>query len=263
MVYVLIFVFVFGVVIGSFLNVVILRYGTGQSFVKGSSRCFSCGKKLSWHELVPIFSFLIQKGRCRGCGSKISWQYPVVEFLTGALFVATFFQLSTSEVDSWRVLFLWVIVSLLIIISVYDIKHFIIPNKIVWIFNGLAFAMLFCGFFYQGPSLVVLPRTVLGSFLGGLAFFSFFALLWAVSRGRWMGFGDAKLALGLGWFLGPSQTFSAFLISFWLGAVVGIGLLALSKYSLKSQIPFGPFLVAGAVISFLFDLNIFGLLYGG
>ena len=83
-------IFVFGTIIGSFLNVVILRYGTGKSFAKGSSQCFSCGKKLSWYELVPILSFLFQKGKCKGCGSKISWQYPLIETITGVLFLLIF-----------------------------------------------------------------------------------------------------------------------------------------------------------------------------
>jgi len=251
-------IFVFGAIIGSFLNVVILRYGTGKSFAKGSSQCFSCGKKLSWYELVPIFSFLIQKGRCRGCGSKISIQYPLVELVTGVLFTLILLRSDLSslimEIGSryFEVLFLWVLVSLLIVISVYDLRHFIIPNKVVWIFNGLAFLFIFFKNLDLGPQI-----------LSGLAFAGFFALIWLVSRGKWMGFGDAKLALGLGWLLGPTQTFSAFLISFWLGAVVGIGLLVLNKkYSFKSQIPFGPFLVVGALIAFLFDINIFSLLYG-
>ena len=154
-----------------------------------------------------------------------------------------------------EVFFVWILVSLLIIISVYDLRHFIIPNKVVWIFNGVAFVSLF----------IIHYSLFISYILSGLVFFGFFALLWLVSRGKWMGFGDAKLALGLGWLLGPVQTFSAFLISFWLGAIVGIGLLILkkSKYSIKSQIPFGPFLVVGAIVSFLFNINIFGLLYGG
>jgi leader peptidase (prepilin peptidase)/N-methyltransferase len=100
------------------------------------------------------------------------------------------------------------------------------------------------------------------SFLAGLAFFSFFGLLWLLSKGKWMGFGDAKLALGLGWLLGPVGTFSAGLISFWLGSIVGLLLLFLNKdnFSIKSKIPFAPFLIAGALIVFLFDINVLNIL---
>jgi len=154
-------IFFFGAVIGSFLNVVILRYNTGGSLFKKRSRCFSCQKKLNWYELIPIFSFFIQKGKCKGCGSKISWQYPVVEFLTGFLFLTATWKLSF-QVEA-ELLFAWLIISLLIVIAVYDFRHKIIPNSFVWMFNLLAFL----GLFLQNRS----PEPVFGFFLAGFAFF--------------------------------------------------------------------------------------------
>ncbi|MBU1178802.1 prepilin peptidase [Patescibacteria group bacterium] len=248
-----VFIIVFGAAVGSFLNVVIFRLNSGESFLGGESRCFSCGKKLKWRELVPVFSFLIQKGRCRGCGSKISWQYPAVEIITGVLFLATF-QLSKFNFDSCDICwflypYIWLLVSLLIIIAVYDLRHFIIPNKIVWIFNVLAFLNLLAHTKYAKPGF---------AFLSGVVFFLFFAALWFLSKGKWMGFGDAKLALGLGWLLGPVKTFSAFLISFWLGAFVGLLLIVLKKgkYTMMSRIPFAPFLIAGSLLSFFINFDI-------
>lgn len=249
-------VFIIGLLIGSFLNVVILRYNSGDSLVKGGSRCFSCGKGLKWHELVPVFSFLAQKGKCRGCKAKISWQYPAIELLTAFLFL-TSFQLLKFNSNSWEFGFVlpgyWLVISLLIVIAVYDLRHMIIPNGIVWSLNAIGFLSLlrFSPFGFEIPS-----------FLSGILFFGFFALLWTVSKGKWMGFGDAKLALGLGWLLGPQATFHAFLYSFWIGAMVGIALLVLDrirkkkKYSMKSQIPFGPFLIIGALLAFLLEINV-------
>ncbi len=238
-------IFIFGSIIGSFLNVVILRYNSGEEFLKSRSRCFSCGKKLYWYELIPIFSFLTQKGKCRGCGSKISFQYPVVEFITGLLFLLIFIKFSDNW---WLVAGYAIIISLLLIIAVYDLKHFIIPNKIVWLFNALAFISTF----------YILHSAFYVNLLSGVAFASFFALLWAVSKGKWMGFGDAKLALGMGWILGPSKTIVAFMSSFWLGALVGITLLFFqkSKYNIKSKIPFGPFLVIGFLVALLSNFNL-------
>lgn len=236
-----VFIFILGTIIGSFLNVVILRYNTGESVVKTGSRCFSCGKKLKWHELIPILSFIIQRGRCRNCKSKISIQYPLVELLTGLIFVL----ILNSQFSILKTIYLFIVFSILLVIAVYDIRHQIIPNALVYSFNILAFLSLFqvSSFKFQVPS-----------FLAGIILFSFFGLLWLVSRGRWMGFGDAKLALGIGWLLGLVKGILALLLSFWLGAAVGIFLLFFlkDKYNIKSKIAFGPFLILGALLAFFF-----------
>jgi len=233
-------VFIFGTIIGSFLNVVILRLNTGEPIIKGRSRCFSCGKKLSWQELIPIFSFIFQKGKCAGCRSKISIQYPIVEFITGIIFLLIFnFQFSIFVTAYYFIIF-----SLLIAISVYDFHHQIIPNKLVYAFNVLAFLNLFIvsDFGFR-----------ISDFLVGLVLFAFFGSLWLFSKGKWMGLGDAKLALGIPWLLGACGGLWAFAFSFWTGALVGIFLMILAKgkYSIKSKIPFGPFLAIGALLAFL------------
>ncbi len=237
-----VFAFILGTIIGSFLNVVILRYNTGESVVQTGSRCFSCGKKLKWHELIPILSFIIQQGRCRNCKSKISIQYPIVEFLTGLIFLLTF------QITHYSLLitgYYFIIFSLLIVIAVYDVRHQIIPNGFVYAFDILAFLNLFqvSSFKFQ-----------VSSFFAGIIFFSFFGLLWLLSKGTWMGFGDAKLALGIGWLMGSIKGILALILSFWTGAVVGIFLLFFlkDKYNIKSKIAFGPFLILGALIAFFF-----------
>ena len=251
-------IFIFGAIVGSFLNVVILRYNTGQSLVKGGSRCFNCGHKLDWLELIPIFSFLFQAGRCRQCRSKISWQYPIVEILTGIIFVLVFsIQLSAFNNFSFYFLlstvYYLVIFSLLIIIAVYDFRHQIIPDLFVYTFIILSFLSLFqvSNFKFQ-----------ISSFLAGVAFFVFFAAIWFLTKGKGMGFGDAKLALGLGWFLGLEKGIWALMISFWLGAGVGIFLVFLFKkrYNIKSKIAFGPFMILGLILSFFINNFLFNLI---
>lgn len=241
-----IFIFIFGTIIGSFLNVVTMRYGTGESVVYLGSRCFSCGKRLSWIELVPIFSFLIQKGRCRNCKSKISWQYPIVEITTGVLFLLVAYKFFPQSGAIFNLIFYWLIVSLLIVISVYDIRHQIIPNKLVYLFDFLSF-----GFWF------LIDRSLAG-FLAGAVFFTFFFLFWFISKGRWMGLGDAKIALGCGWLLGFINGIIGLLIAFWSGALIGLFLLLFlpKTFKIKSRIPFGPFLAWGAIVAFLFGNNI-------
>ena len=254
------FVFIFGAIIGSFLNVVILRFNTGQSIVSGKSKCFSCAKKLKWHELLPIASFVFLRGKCSACKTKISWQYPAVEITTGSLFLLVFN-------FSANFIYLWAIFSLFIIIAVYDYRHQIIPNLFVWIFNLLAFLNLFVWKFDNWNLFENWPLKIenfnTDGFLAGFILFAFFAALWGVSRGKWMGFGDAKLALGIGWLLGMTKGVAAITLAFWIGAIVGVSLLFLNKnkYGMKSSIAFGPFMAAGAIISFFFGEKIISFLF--
>lgn len=254
-------VFIFGAVIGSFLNVVILRLNTGQSIVFGKSQCFNCAKKLKWYELVPIFSFLALRGRCSSCRSKISWQYPIVEAISGVLFFGIFnsvlVQTGLTNFGFLSIIYFWVIFSILIVIAVYDFHHQIIPELFVWIFNGLAFLGLF--FLSAGKEVFFNWN----NFIAGGILFSFFAFLWLVSRGRWMGFGDAKLALGIGWLLGMMGGITAITLAFWIGAIVGVALIYLSKnkYGIKSAVAFGPFMILGTAISFFWGEKIIGFLF--
>ena len=250
-------VFILGTVVGSFLNVVILRYNTGESILFPESRCFSCGKKLRWFELIPILSFLLQKGRCLRCKSKISRQYPITELLTGLTFFAIFWKFYPS-IES--VIFYWTVASFLIVISVYDFRHQIIPNGLVYF---LIFLSLFPVFFSAGGGnwsffgnwkFGIGNSGLLSRLLAGVVFGGFFASLWLASKGGWMGLGEAKLALGIGWLLGFPAGIIAVLFSFWLGAIVGVFLLLFlpKKFTLKSRIPFGPFLCLGTMVDILF-----------
>ena len=255
-------IFFFGAIIGSFLNVVILRYRSGRSIVSGSSICFSCGKKLRWYELVPIGSFLTQKGRCEGCKTKISWQYPAVEALTGILFLFLYFHfeyLIETTPLLFAVLFSYYafIFCLLIVLSVYDIKHKILPDRLVLYFVMIAFIGMF---FVQGDSLVLhIPSYT--QFLAGIILPAPFSLMWLISKGKWMGLGDSKLMIGIGFLLGMSAGLTAILFSFWIGAVISILILLCSRLlgqrgvSFKTAIPFGPFLALGTIIVVLGGYN--------
>lgn len=250
--------FIFGTIIGSFLNVLVLRFGTGLSFAKGRSKCFSCGKMLSWHELVPVISYLVIGGKCTDCKSKISFQYPLVEFSTGIVFLLVFLKMGFS-----LMIFPYLIIfSLLIAIFIYDLKHMIIPDTFVWIFNTLAFIFLVQSIGLFGFSN---PNNFL-NILSGPILFSFFAFFWLISSGKWMGFGDAKLALGVGWFLGFSGGVLAILLAFWIGAIWSIFAITFSKLNIyknkltiKSEVPFAPFILLGLLIVFLTGWNLTNL----
>ena len=238
-------VFFLGAIIGSFLNVVVLRMNTGRT-LKGRSMCFSCGKTLHAHELVPIASFLVQKGKCTKCSARISWQYPIVETLTGLVFTVLalkFMYLLPVNTELFLVLltFSVFIFSVWIAISVYDIRHTIVPNNLVWGVNGVIFASLF---FLRGD-VVVLHVPDWSALLAGPVIALPFALLWLLSKGKLMGLGDAKIMLGIGWLLGLFMGAFAVICAFWLGAIVSIILMMLAKkhYTMHSAIPFGPFLV--------------------
>ncbi len=249
--------FLLGTVIGSFLNVLVLRYNTGRSLA-GRSGCFSCGKKLDWYELLPVVSYLIQGGKCRGCGSKISTQYPLVELGTGVLFALTFQELwplftvdgAPLYIPILTVVFYLVVWSILMAITAYDIRHKIIPDGLVYSFITLSFLYAVL----TGATAWWVGTAVLMAV--------FFAALWFFSGGRWMGFGDAKLTLGLGLLLGPSKGLAALVLAFWAGAVFGISLLLIrGRYAtMKTEVPFAPFLILGALLAFFLHIDMLEIL---
>ncbi len=260
-----VFVCVFGAIIGSFLNVVILRYGTGRS-VGGRSGCMSCGYKLRWYDLVPIISWLSLGGKCRRCKSKISKQYPLVELGTAIVFGLIAWRILLAGVDAQMgaLIFVWyaIIAALLIVIFVYDMRHKIIPDGLSYAFTLMAFAQtlyLLPSHFWQIPSAWL-------NLFSGLIIAAPFFLIWYFSNGRLMGFGDIKLMLGIGWFFGLTNGIFAIMLAFWIGAAFGLGLMLMSRLNkrtsritMKQEIPFAPFLILGILIQFFWPLNLFML----
>ena len=231
--------FIFGTIIGSFLNVVILRLGTGESIVSGRSRCYACGQDLRWYELVPLLSFAILRGRCRDCKSRISWQYPAVEFLTGLIFAAVLYEwwLNTAGfTGGWFITTELVFWAAFIALVVYDLRHKILPDR-------LSIIIAVTAFFFSMMS----GKLTIDLWLA-FAIAAFFSFLWVVSSGRWMGLGDAKLFFGVSLFLGWPLAMLATLLSFWSGALTGLALLVLQRnITMKTELPFAPFIFLGAL----------------
>jgi len=245
-------VFIFGTIIGSFLNVVILRFNTGAN-IGGRSRCMTCGKTLEWYELVPLISFLIQGGVCSKCKSTISRQYPLVEAITGFLFTLIVMEFYPHNVFEGSILFIQLIVaSILVVISVYDIKHKIIRDRFAYAFAILSLLTIFIGdqTLFQIPNLLDL--------LAGPIIALPFALIWLVSKGIWMGLGDAKLLLGIGWLLGLGDSINAVILAFWIAAVISVVWLLIKYHTIKArtEIPFGPYLILGMYIVLLFHVQV-------
>ncbi len=248
----LILTFIFGTIVGSFLNVVALRFNTGTG-IGGRSKCMSCGKQLTWKELVPLFSFILQMGSCKKCKSKVSWQYPLVEFCAGAVFVLIFFIFPPiSALSAFTTLMYVFITCLMLVISAYDIKHKIIPDQFVYTFV-LASLILLC---VGGDSWLHIPTV--SAFLAGPLLALPFALLWVISKGTWMGLGDAKLVLGIGWLLGINAGLNAIVLSFWIAAIISVIWLfaTYKKFKPRTEIPFGPYLIIGMYLVLFFHFQV-------
>ena len=234
---------ILGALIGSFINAASFRYNTGRSVATGRSRCMRCGHTLTALDLVPLLSYAFLRGRCRYCSSRISLQYPLVE-AAGALLGLLVYVLHPTPAAFAFWFLVWMV---LLFITVYDLRHKIIP----WGLSGALAVLGLAGIWLWGTptweSLVAGPALA-----APLLFFSL------VSRGAWMGWGDGALELGLGWLLGLTMGFTAFLFAFWIGAIVGIGLLMFSQaVTMKSEVPFAPFLILGAAAAHFCNVDLF------
>lgn len=246
---------ILGAIAGSFINALSYRFNTGRG-MGGRSYCDTCGETLGVRDLVPIFSFVFLRGRCRHCGSKIAIQNLLVELVATTLSVLIYLShpFITEPIYLLPFFFWFAVWMVLLFTVVYDLKHSIIPVQCSLILAILAVASLFIGF---DPSFhLVLPN--MWSLLAGPLLALPLFLISLVSRGRWMGWGDSGLEISLGWFLGLSAGFSAFMLAFWSGALVGILLIVLKKgLTMKSELPFAPFLVFGAFIAYFFHVDFF------
>lgn len=229
--------FVFGLVFGSFFNVVGLRSPRDETFVNDRSYCPNCRHSLSWYELIPVFSFLIQRGKCRNCNQRISFIYPTIELLTGFLFAFSYIQIGF-ELELVTAILL---MSMLMIVLVSDITYMIIQNKVLLFFLPLFLIMRF----------LVPLEPWWSSIVGGLVAFILLAIIIIVSRGG-MGAGDMKLFGVLGIVLGTSKVLLAFFLSCLIGAIVGIFLLAFKIIKRKQPIPFGPYIIVAAILTYFY-----------
>jgi len=240
--------FIMGALIGSFLNVVILRLPQGEEIIKHRSHCPHCKKTLSWYELIPILSYIVLFGRCRNCGKKISSQYILVELSTALLFLVVFLSFGLNFFS----IYLCIVAAFLVVIFTYDLKYMEVPDEIVYPLMAIALIVDLI-FTFSKTSIfhpVGLPATSLysiglGLVLGG----GIFAILVAVSKEKWMGIGDVKLGIAVGLILGWPQVLVAILASFFVGSIIALIMLAAGKARFGQKIPFAPYLVIGTLIA--------------
>lgn len=254
--------FLLGLCVGSFLNVIIDRLPCGEGVVRGRSYCPQCKHLLRWYDLVPLLSFVLLRGRCRYCREPISVQYPLVELATGALFASSVYSSSHHLLISSSLF--------LIPIFVIDLKHGIIPDRLV--FPGIAVAISYrlllgvwgiWGLWWNlksdvgglGPYLLQTDffrthawlelRPLLWTLVGSVVLYSLFFILHSLFRGRALGGGDVQFAFLIGLITGFPNMIVAVFSAFLTGAIASVILIALKKKKLGETVPFGPFLVVG------------------
>ncbi|MEK7063496.1 MAG: prepilin peptidase, partial [Patescibacteria group bacterium] len=248
-----------GACVGSFLNVVVLRFGFGER-PNARSECAGCGTQLHASDLVPIFSYLFLGGRCRSCGSGLNPQYPLIEFCTALLFALTYLGLlpaSLFEIGEFLALLgFW---SAFMALVAYDIRHTLIPLPFIYALFG------FAGLMAGVRALADVSLEPLGyALLGALVCGGFFALIHVVTNGKGMGIGDAYVAAAIGAAFGVGQGVAASILGVWIGALVGVVALLIGRLfphaavtlygrrvTLSTEIPFAPFLMIGAVVATL------------
>lgn len=267
------FLFLIGLALGSFINVLSLRYDPeGRVFSRavfgGRSRCPKCGRNLEWFELIPIFSYLFLRGRCRTCREGISFQYPLVEFSAGiiTLFTAYFFNgffQPPHLIGFYIFTAVWILIFLaLLLITIIDIRHYLVPDELNLLLGVLGLGAFLIkltagswlppheAFFTKNYAMIfqifpgVFVNHIIGAFSGAL----FFLALVLGSKGKAMGLGDVKLAFALGLALGWPDMALALIFCFISGSVWSLGAIIARKKGMKSLIPFAPFLALGALL---------------
>ncbi|MBE9542478.1 MAG: prepilin peptidase [Proteobacteria bacterium] len=233
--------FFLGAVIGSFLNVCIIRLPEGRSIVSPPSHCPTCQSPIRFYDNIPVFSYILLRGKCRGCGERISPRYPLVEFLTGCLSVLLLFRFGLSLSYGVYLIF----ISSLVVITFIDIDHRIIPDKISLPAIPIGFTLSFLL-----PELTWL-QSLIGILVGGGSLLLVAVVYEAIAGVEGMGGGDIKLLAMLGAFLGWEGVLFTIMASSIIGTVAGGGYMILSGKGRKAAVPFGPFLSIGALIYLL------------
>ena len=248
-------IFIVGLIIGSFLNVCIYRIPRKESIVYPASHCTECGQALAFFDLIPIFSYLILRGRCRSCGNRISGRYPLIELITGMVFLFLYIQYGLTIAFAAYIF----LMSALIVVFFIDLDHMIIPDKLVlFILIGALLLVIYN---------IVSPLAIYGDTrwwnpLLGTAIGSGFLFLVAVigsilfKTNEAMGGGDIKLLIPIGLFLGWRLTILTLFLAILVAGVSGILLIAAKITSRKASIPFGPFIVIGTFVAIMWGYNI-------
>ena len=234
--------FLLGLVVGSFVNVLIFRIPRKENFIRGRSRCYSCGHVLGWKDLIPLVSFIFLQGRCRYCSKKISCRYPIVELYSGLIFFFSFVIFHQNGLGEW--LFILFLAEFFLIIFWIDLNHLIIPDNLlvtaflVTIIYGFLGKIHVFDYHFQIFSL--------GNILAGITFFTVLFFVWLLSHGTWLGLGDAKLLGIIGLSLGLVAGLNIFYGAIIMGAVVGALILLTKQGTLKTKLPLATFLSLAA-----------------
>ncbi len=234
-------IFIAGLIVGSFLNVVIFRLEKNKSFIFGRSVCLGCNNQIVWHDNIPVVSFLLLRAKCRNCRRPISWQYPAVELATAIIFIWLFSRFGIN----FKFFSLIIFSCFLLVIFVYDLKHYLILDRVsipAMVAALLLNLMLRLGF----------VNLLLGAIIGGV----FFAFQFFVSKGKWVGDGDIRLGFLMGLMLGWKMLLVALFLAYLIGSFVSILLMIFSNKKMSSQIPFGPFLALATFITLIYGTEI-------
>jgi prepilin signal peptidase PulO-like enzyme (type II secretory pathway) len=240
-----IYSFLLGLVVGSFLNSLVYRLYSRQTIL-GRSFCPLCRKQISWFDNISVISFIILHGRCRNCQQKISWQYPLVELITGLLFLAAAVRLNPA--DSQYALLLmrdWLMIFTMIFVCVYDLKYYAIEDVVVL---PMAAAVLIINLF--------LKFSWINLVLSGIGSALFFLFQYCLSRGKGIGFGDFRIGILLGLYFGWPKIVLAIFLSYMIGSIISLALVILRQKKMTSMVPLGPFLSIGALITIFYGQNI-------
>lgn len=239
--FILAFIFLFGLIIGSFLNCLIWRLHKKESLVN-RSYCPKCGKQIAWHDNIPVLSFIMLFGKCRHCKKPISSQYPVVELITGVLFAAAYYFNPEFTIRLARD---WFLISVMIVIFIYDLRWYLILD-IITLPACLIMLIL---------NLIIgfnLWNLLISGIIGG----SFFLIQFVISKGKWIGGGDIRLGLLMGLSFDLPGVLAAIIISYFIGSAAGMCLVLARKKKFSSRMPLGVFLASGAIIILFWQDNI-------
>lgn len=275
-----------GLAIGSFLNVIIWRFKPDDYIfslkkISGRSHCLNCQHKLAWYELIPLFSFLFLKGKCLHCKSKISFLYPFIEILIAFILIfvfiyfSKFYQIKDFTLPEIFLILFWFKVFLLfVLIFVIDFKFMIIPNEINFLLGFLGILISLIVYFFKQPTEIlnysflknyslIFPyfssNFLINHLLGGIVGLFLFLLIFFLTKGKGIGFGDVKLALAGGLLFGWPDIIVITILSFLIGGLVGLILIFLKKKNLKDKIPFGPIFIFSSILIILLGQQILAL----
>ncbi len=252
-----IFIFILGLIIGSFINCLVYRLYTEQSFIRSRSFCPHCRVIIRWFDNIPLLSYLLLRGRCRACRQKISLSYPLVELAGGLLFLLVFLVVRPDFTYplAWPLILTiirdWFFAAVLLALFLYDFKYYLVPDIIA--IPSALLALAFNLTIHLSTSSLSDFWSVLGRYLlAGAVAGGFFLLLFIISRGRWIGGGDIRLGFLMGFLVGWPLVLVALFLAYVSGALIGLGLIAAQKKTMQSIVPFGTFLAPATIITLLF-----------